>query len=101
MEQTTNGTTRRALGRGLPEILGECPESEGVRTAESAYRIAAILEGCENRQVENVFQFIRNIRRTANGESIEELGEGLHRLERERREKSEKPKRRWFGRKMK
>lgn len=102
LTQPTNGTGRKALGRGLSEILGlDVPQTESVNTARAAFEIAAILEGVEDRQVDNIFTFVQDIRRTAVGESVQEIGEGLNRLERERRERDKAPKRGWFGRKTK
>lgn len=96
----SNGTARRALGRGLSEILGDdAPKSESVNTARAAYEIAAILEGVEDRQVINVFRFVQSIRQTAKGETVQELGEGLNRLADERRAAERKPKKGWWRRK--
>lgn len=101
-QTTTNGQPRRALGRGLADIMGVepsdgQPQTESVSTAEAAYRIAAILEGVEDRQVGNIFRFVQSIRQTARGESVAELGEGLRQIERERRDRENQPRRRWWG----
>lgn len=94
----TNGNGRKALGRGLSDILGvDIPQTESVNTARAAFEIAAILEGVEDRQVNNIFDFVHGIRKTAGGESVQELGEGLNRLERERRARENgKERRGWF-----
>ena len=95
----TNGTPRRALGRGLEAILGsDLPQTESVNTAEAAYRIAAILEGVEDKQVPNIFRFVQSIRQTAKGETVQELSEGLDRIARERREAEKPVRKRWWFR---
>lgn len=100
---TTNGTARRALGRGLEAIMGvdpsnDQPQTESVNTARAAFEIVAILEGVADRQVENIFYFVQAIRQTASGESVQELGEGLRQIERSRREREANgaQKRGWF-----
>lgn len=92
-------TPRRALGRGLEAIMGgggDEPQSESVGTAQAAFQIAAILEGVQDRQVGNIFRFVQSIRQTAKGESVAELGEGLNRIDRERRERESNPRKGWW-----
>ncbi len=76
------------------------PASETVKTAEAAYRIAAILEDVNPRQIENVFRFVQAIRQTAAGESVQELADRLSRIAQERRQReiNGNEKRGWFHR---
>lgn len=72
--------------RGINGIIkGRTEKSEAAKTAEAAARIVEILDGVPDRQVENIFTFVQNVRRTANGETIAEIKEGLDNLARKRR----------------
>jgi len=103
MDQPTNGisTKRDALGKHYGDIWEDlhgknAPQTESVFTARAAFEIAAILENVEDRQVINVFRFVQSIRQTAKGETVSEIGEGLNRLDRERRANAEPKKSRWW-----
>lgn len=81
----------------LPGLNGNGKKSEFVSTAESGFQIAKILESVPDRQFDNVFRFLVSVRRTTQGETVQELADGLNRLDRERRESERKPEKKgWF-----
>ncbi len=104
MSDGTNGTSvkpteRKALGRGIKDILGD--EREDIRTAKAIPDIIGILASLPDVQIKNVFDAVSAIRKTASrdAEEIERIGEELNQLERERITRGNESKRRgWFRR---
>lgn len=95
-----NGTKRRALGRGLADIISvEETESQSVTAASAIPAVMKILESVEPKFHPAIFQAVQSIQRTASGESVQAIGERLHELETCRR-RSTKPERRGFWKRM-
>jgi len=105
MNENTNGTSvpkRKALGRGLADLMTQETVSETVQVADALAGVARIVESVPEAQFENILVALVNIRRTAQGDepTTTDIGERLYALQRNRIQQEaqiRKPKRRLFG----
>ncbi len=99
--------SRRALGRGLKDILGEQSRfddnfeelQDHVKAARIGAAILELVDTVEARYQPIIFKSVAAYRAVSNEESTEEIGRKLTELERQRiqREReNQKPKRRWY-----
>lgn len=103
----TNGNNGEERKRGLEAVLdtqkrngnGQDGRSEEVKAAEAIPSIIRILSGLPDRQVGIVFEAVQAIKRTAAGESLEEIRHGFRQLDRQRMAREhENRKKGWFRR---
>lgn len=100
-----NGTQRRALGRGLQDLMGEMREPTlAEQTATATVDIIRAIDGLPARMAAVAFDNARRVLEAAKieaGESTEEISYRLDELATERAKREAKPKRGWFGRRAK
>ncbi len=83
--------------RGLEALLNHPGEREEVKAAEAIPSIIRILSGLPDRQVGIVFKAVQAIKRTAAGETLEEIQEGFRLLDRQKIIRENEPRKKgWF-----
>ncbi|MBI1282534.1 MAG: hypothetical protein GC179_30690 [Anaerolineaceae bacterium] len=99
MNEATNGTQRKALGRGLASLLGDAPATEMLTAAEAIPAIVSIVERVPAKYHPVIYQSVDALRRAekAEADEVAAIGEHLNELARARVQRETAPKRRgWF-----
>lgn len=102
-QSAPNGEKRPALGRGLAAIMGEnTPMGQTLRAADAIPQLVSILltvpDAYQDAVISSTLRLVNIHRRETQGESVEEIGEKLYDLARERERRQTKEPKGWFGR---
>ncbi len=90
-----NHDSKRGLSAILPDNTTAKPKNEVIEATEAIHQVATILESVPERQFKNIMNAVIAIRRTAHGETVDEIGEQLRDLHKHNDQKQKKHRGFW------